>query len=424
LLERQRRAAAKAGSELVFGSELQRRSMIARLGMLGSVPSTHYSGDSKSPVWELDIGKTPLTLGGMTASAVPAYAPLPANVSDVGFGIIGVGMIADFHARAIAEARGARLIGVATRNAENARAFAQKHGLVLATTNVAELLARPDIHAVCITTPSGAHLEPALAAVRAGKHVVIEKPLEITTERTDEILRAADAAGVRIAPIFQARFGEGARSLKAAIDAGRFGRLVLASAYVKWHRSKEYYSGWKGTRSLDGGGATMNQAIHAIDLLQWFAGMPAEIFAWTTRRVHTGIEVEDTASATLRFANGALGTIEASTALWPGWQRRLEICGETGSAMLEDDRLARWEFRDEQPGDEAIRSAKIDPAMRSGAGSPSAISHQGHLRQIQDLVDALRSGRPTALQGHEARNAVALIRALYASAERGAPVKL
>jgi UDP-N-acetyl-2-amino-2-deoxyglucuronate dehydrogenase len=333
-------------------------------------------------------------------------------------------MIADFHARAIAEVKGAKLRGVATRNASNARAFAERHSLPFSTTSAEELVARPDIDVVCITTPSGAHLEPALAAIRAGKHVVIEKPLEITTERADEILRAADAARVRVAPIFQARFGEGARQLKAAVEAGRFGRLVLASAAVKWHRSKEYYTGWKGTRVLDGGGATMNQAIHAIDLLQWFAGMPEEIFGWTTRRVHTGIEVEDTASATLRFKDGALGTIEASTALWPGWQRRLEICGETGSAMLEDDHLARWEFREERPGDDAIRATKLDPAMRSGAGSPGAISHDGHRRQIQDLVDALRTNRPTAIAGHEARNAVALIRALYTSAERGAPVKL
>ena len=332
-------------------------------------------------------------------------------------------MIADYHARALAEVKGAKLLGVATRRAENATAFAAKHGVPFSTTSLAELVARPEINVVCITTPSGAHLEPALAAIRAGKHVIIEKPLEITTERVDEILQAADAAGVRVAPIFQARFGEGARQLKAAIDAGRFGRLVLASAYVKWHRSKEYYNGWKGTRALDGGGACMNQAIHAIDLLQWFAGMPEEIFAWTTRRVHTGIEVEDTASATLRFKSGALGTIEASTALWPGWQRRLEICGESGSVLLEDDQLARWEFREPHPGDDAIRAAKVDPAMRSGAGSATAISHDGHRRQIQDLVDALRAQRPTAISGREARNAVALIRALYLSAERGAPVR-
>ena len=154
----------------------------------------------------------------------------------LGFGIIGVGMIADYHAQAIAAATGARLVGIATRSAENARAFAAKHGVPFATTSVAELVARPDIAVVCITTPSGAHLEPALAAVRAGKHLVVEKPIEITTERADELLRAADAAGVKISPIFQARFGEGARALKAAIEAGRFGRIVLASAYVKWHR--------------------------------------------------------------------------------------------------------------------------------------------------------------------------------------------
>jgi UDP-N-acetyl-2-amino-2-deoxyglucuronate dehydrogenase len=360
----------------------------------------------------------------MPASPSSPSVSSPTKSASLGFGIVGVGMIADFHARAIAEVNGAQLVGVATRRADNARAFAQKHGVPFATTSLDELLARPEVQVVCITTPSGAHLEPALAAIRAGKHVVIEKPLEITTERADEILRAADVAGVRVVPIFQARFGEGARTLKAAVDAGRFGRLVLASAYVKWHRSREYYTGWKGTRALDGGGACMNQAIHAIDLLQWFAGLPAEIFGWTTRRVHTAIEVEDTASATLRFASGALGTIEASTALWPGWQRRIEICGETGSVMLEDDHLARWEFRETQPGDDAIRATKLDPAMRSGAGSPGSISHDGHRRQIQDLVDALRDHRPTAIAGHEARNAVALIRALYASAERGTPVKL
>lgn len=344
--------------------------------------------------------------------------------STLGFGIIGVGMIADYHAQAIAHSHGGRLVGIATRSAENARAFAAKHGVSFATTSVEELVARPDIDVVCITTPSGAHLEPALAAVRAGKHIVVEKPIEITTERADELLGAADAKGVKIAPIFQARFGEGARTLKAAVDAGRFGRIVLGSAYVKWHRSREYYSGWKGTLKLDGGGALINQAIHAIDLLQWFAGLPAEVFCWTTRRAYEHIEAEDTASATLRFPSGALGSIEACTAGWPGWERRIEIVGENGSARLEDDRLDRWEFRDAQPGDEAIRAAKLDPTMKSGAGAPNAITHHGHLRQIQDLIDALRENRPVAIDGHEARKAVALIRALYRSAESGRPVSL
>ena len=319
---------------------------------------------------------------------------------------------------------GARLIGVATRNADSGRAFAQKHGALYATTSVGELVARPDIQVVCITTPSGAHLEPALAAIRAGKHVVIEKPLEITTERADEILRAADAAGVWVAPIFQGRFGDGARTVKAAIDSGRLGRLVLAGNYVKWHRTPQYYTGTRGSLAMDGGGALMAQAIHGVDLLQWFVGMPVEVCCWQTRRVYPHIEAEDTAVAVLKFASGALGTIEASTALWPGWSRRHEICGEHGSIVLEDDRIVRWEFREPRPEDAGILAAGQANALGSGASNPSAISAEGHRRQLQDLVDALREGRAPVLDGHEGRKAVAFIRALYASAERGAPVRL
>lgn len=347
-----------------------------------------------------------------------------ASPAPLGFGIVGVGMIADFHAKAIAEIPGTKLVGAMSRNGETAKAFAAKHGLPFATDKLDELLARPDIHVICITTPSGSHLEPALAAIRAGKHLVVEKPIEISTERADELLQAAEAAKIKVSPIFQARFGEGARRVKAAIDAGRFGRLVLASAYVKWHRSAQYYTGWKGTLKIDGGGALINQSIHAIDLLQWFAGMPAEVFAWSTRRVHTGIEAEDTAAAALKFPNGALGAIEASTALWPGWARRIEICGEHGSVTLEDDYLAKWDFRTPQPEDEAIRNAKLDASMRSGAGAPNAMTHVGHQRQIQDLVDAIRENRAPAIDGREARKAVALIRGLYASAASGQPVKL
>jgi UDP-N-acetyl-2-amino-2-deoxyglucuronate dehydrogenase len=213
--------------------------------------------------------------------------------------------------------------------------------------------------------------------------------------------------------------------VKAAIDAGRFGRLVLASAYVKWHRTEAYYrDSWHGTAALDGGGALMNQGIHAVDLLQWFAGLPAEVFGWTTRRVHTGIECEDTACAALRFPGGALGAIEASTALYPGWSRRLEICGELGSAALEDDRIAKWDFRVPQPEDEGIRTGAPDESMRSGSGAPNQISHQGHRLQIQDLIDALRENRPLAVDGRGARHAIAVIRAIYDSAASGRPVAL
>jgi UDP-N-acetyl-2-amino-2-deoxyglucuronate dehydrogenase len=345
--------------------------------------------------------------------------------TSLGFGIVGVGMIADYHARAIAEANGAHLVGVAGRSAAKVADFAARHKIGFSTTDVAALLARPDVSVVCIATPSGAHLEPALAAVAAGKHLVVEKPVEITLARVDELLAAAQHAGVRVAAIFQARFGPGAHTLKQAIAAGRFGRIALASAYVKWYRKPEYYQdSWHGTKQLDGGGALMNQGIHAVDLLQWFVGLPEQVTAWTTRRVHTGIEVEDTAAAALRFRDGALGVIEASTAHWPGWSRRIEIGGEFGSATLEDDRLAKWDFRNALPEDEAIRNAPVDTRLGGGATAPNAISHEGHLRQIQDLVDAIQAGRPLAVDGRDARNAVALIRAIYDSAASGRPVAL
>ncbi len=353
----------------------------------------------------------------MTASASSSPPRL-------GFGIVGIGMIAEFHAQAIASIAGAKLVGVATRNADKARAFATKHRAPFATTDLAALVTHPDIQVVCITTPSGAHLEPALAAIRAGKHVVIEKPIEITTARTDEILRAAESGGVRVAPIFQARFGEGARTVKSAIAAGRLGRLVLASNYVKWHRTAQYYTPPRGLLANDGGGAVMAQAIHGLDLLQWFVGLPVEIFAWTTRRVYPHIEVEDTAVASLKFASGALGAFEASTALWPGWSRRHEICGEHGSIALEDDRIVKWEFREPRAEDDAIREAGKNNALGSGASAPGAISVEGHRRQLQDLVDALRAGRAPALDGREGRKAVAFVNAIYDSAARGVPVKL
>jgi UDP-N-acetyl-2-amino-2-deoxyglucuronate dehydrogenase len=342
----------------------------------------------------------------------------------VGFGIVGLGMIADFHAQALAHVTGGRLVAVATRDAEKGRAFAAKHGVPLAGPDAAALVARPDVDVVCVTTSAGAHLEPALAAIRAGKHVVVEKPLEITLPRVDEMLRAAEAAKVHIAPIFQGRFGEGARTVKAALAAGRIGRLVLASADVKWHRTAQYYTGTRGTLDMDGGGALMAQSIHGLDLLQWFAGMPSEVFCRSTRRVHLGIQSEDTASATLLFPDGALGSITASTAVWPGWQRRLEICGEHGSIALEDDRIARWDFREVRPEDDAIRAAKDTAALGTGASAPNAISFVGHQRQLQDLVDALRAGRAPALDGREGRKAVALVRALYESAASGLPVRI
>jgi UDP-N-acetyl-2-amino-2-deoxyglucuronate dehydrogenase len=342
---------------------------------------------------------------------------------DLGFGFIGAGAIAHFHARAVAAAKGGRLVGVVSRTRASAEKFASEHGMRFATDDVEALLREPALDAVCITTPSALHLEPALASIRAGKHLMIEKPLDATVEGADRILEEARKRGVRVGSIFQARFGDAARELKSAIEAARFGRLVLASCYVKWNRTKEYYTGWKGRLAEDGGGALINQAIHGVDLLQWFAGMPVEVFAWTTRRVHA-IESEDTCVAVLKFGDGAMGTIETSTAVWPGFSRRIEICGESGSVVMEDDDIVRWEFRDSRPEDARIRATRESGALGSGAAAPMAIKFEGHLRQIQDFIDGIREQRPFFIEGVEARKAVALVRAVYDSAATGRPVRV
>jgi len=345
----------------------------------------------------------------------------------IGFGIVGTGMIANYHAKAIkalSEKHDIRVVGALDSVLDRARDFAQKNDVPFYTDSAEAFFANPDIQIVCITTPSGAHLEPALQAIRAGKHLIVEKPLEITVERVDTLLAEARKANVKVAAIFQARLSRGAVALKQAIDAGRFGRLSLCSAYIKWHRSAAYYTGWKGTLQMDGGGAVMNQAIHAIDLLQWLAGMPSEIFAWKTRRVHLDIEAEDTACAALRFASGALGTIEATTAAYPGWERRIEICGEFGCAAIEDDRIVRWDFRDPTPADAALLGSPDNASSASGAGAPDQINFAGHQRQIEDMVLSLRNENPLLIDGAQARNTVVLVRALYASAESGQPVAL
>ncbi|HEY5550284.1 MAG TPA: Gfo/Idh/MocA family oxidoreductase [Opitutaceae bacterium] len=339
----------------------------------------------------------------------------------IGFGIVGTGMIAGFHAQAICGTPGARLVGFAGRTAAGAASLAAKHGAAFSTDRAAELVNHPDVRVVCICTPSGVHLEPTLAAIAAGRHVVVEKPVEISTERVDRIVAAADARGVLLASIFQGRFGTGASTVKAALDAGRLGRLVIASASVKWFRTDAYYNGWKGVLALDGGGAVMNQAIHGVDLLQWFVGMPVEVVAYKGNRVHTRIESEDTACALLRFADGAMGTFEATTATWPGWSRRIELCGERGSIALEDDRITRWDFKDARPEDDAIRKGS-ENALGSGAGDPGAISLEGHLRQFANVVAAIRTSEPLAVDGREGRKAVSFVEAIYTSASTGKPV--
>ncbi|MDG2104722.1 MAG: Gfo/Idh/MocA family oxidoreductase [Pirellulaceae bacterium] len=344
----------------------------------------------------------------------------------VRFGIIGCGMISEFHAKALQDLEQAELVGAASRAKSSAADFAETHG-IRAFQSIDELIESNEIDAVSICSPSGAHLEAALKAAAAGKHVVIEKPLEITLERCDQIIEACASAGVVLSTIFQSRFHESCQVLKQAVDEGRFGTLTLANAYVKWFRTQDYYDSgaWRGTWELDGGGALMNQAIHNVDLLQWMMGPLQEISAFTSTLSHERIEVEDTAVATVRFANGALGTIEATTSAWPGSLKRLEIYGSTGSAILEDANILKWEFEDSDAADKEILARfAARNTTEGGASDPSAIDYSGHRAQFADVIEAIQQKRRPLIDGEEARKSVQIIRAIYDSAKNGRTIRL
>lgn len=342
------------------------------------------------------------------------------------FGIIGCGMIANFHAKALSDLAEAELVGAASRSADSAERFASENQ-IQAYDTIEKLIEAPEIDAVSICSPSGAHLDAAVAAANAGKHVVIEKPLEVTVDRCNQIIDACDRGGVVLSTIFQSRFHKSSQLLKQAVDQGRFGTLSLGNAYVKWYRTQDYYDSgaWRGTWDLDGGGALMNQAIHNVDLLQWVMGPVEEISAFTSTRSHERIEVEDTAVASLRFASGALGTIEATTSAWPGSLKRLEIYGSTGSAVIEDADISQWQFSDSDSQDETvIREFQSQNTTSGGATDPAAIDYSGHREQFRDVVEAIQQGRQPLINGPEAIKSVEIICGIYESARKGQPIRL
>jgi predicted dehydrogenase len=346
----------------------------------------------------------------------------------IGVAIIGCGMIARFHVQALAEIPGTRVVALVDRKPGQAAALKKALALPCDVYEDQEpALARSDVHLAIIATPSGVHMEPAVAAARAGKHVVVEKPLEITLERCDRIIEACDQSKVKLCTIFPSRFGDANRALKAAVDAGRFGRMTLGETTCKWWRSQAYYDegGWKGTRALDGGGALMNQAIHNVDLLLWLMGPATQISAFTAMLAHERIEVEDTAVACLRFASGALGVIEATTSTYPGWPKTIALHGDRGTAVIEQEDILRWEFTPESPDDQALRQRFAQKVGASGGASdPAAISHVGHARQLADFVDAIQTGRAPQVDGREGRRAVEAILGIYESATTGRVVAL
>jgi predicted dehydrogenase len=339
------------------------------------------------------------------------------------FGIIGAGLIADFHAKAVQSLPNARLTGITGTNIIKARKLAEKYNCRVYESTTG-MLKKDDIDIVTIATPSGAHMEPAIEAARSGRHVLCEKPLEITLERIDRMTEAHEKAGTKLGGIFNYRYNEPVRLLKSAVDNGRFGTVTLAAIYVPWWRSDDYYKdNWHGTLKLDGGGALMNQAIHMIDLLQYMMG-PVESLSGFTATLGHKIEVEDTGVAVLRFKNNALGMIYGSTASFPGQFRRIEITGTRGTVIQEENSFKLWQFADQTEEDKEIfrRFSHIEGG--GGVSDPGAIPYEPHARNIAAFIESVETGREFEINGKEARKAVEIILAVYASSRESRIVML
>lgn len=338
------------------------------------------------------------------------------------FGIIGGGMIANFHAQAIQAMRGGQLGGIYARKAEKAKALAAKYHCK-AYAELKDLLSDSSIDIVTIATPSGAHLEPTLAAAKAGKHIVCEKPLEVTPTRIELMIATCAKNKVVLAGIFNRRFNPAVEAFKKAVDTGRFGTLTLCDAYIKWYRTQEYYDSgaWRGTWKLDGGGALMNQSIHTIDQLIYLSGPIKRLSASTTCLIHEGIEVEDTAVAILEFESGARGVIQGATSCWSssGHPAEVHICGSEGSVFMSDASFRVWDFKNPLPEDDFIKNNLMEGAAQGlGANDPSAINFDGHLRNFEDVVEAIETGRPPLVTGEEGLKAIKVIDAIYQSARQ------
>ena len=343
-----------------------------------------------------------------------------------GFGIIGCGMISDFHSAAIADIKNGKLVAVSSRKAENSQRLVDRYS-IQAYSDYNEMLNRDDIDIVCVCTPSGAHMEPAVAAAEAGKHVIIEKPLEITLERCDDIIESCEKANVRLCAIFNSRFSDASQLVKDTVSSGRLGQLTLGDAYVKWYRSQDYYDSgdWRGTMELDGGGALMNQSIHAIDFLQYVMGPVESIQAFTDTLAHKRIDVEDVAVAALRFKNGALGVVEGTTAVYPGSLKKFEFSGTKGTIVLEEEDIITWEFEEEEPEDAEIKKQFTEKKSGGGGASdPRAINHDNHRRQMINLIQSIENNIPHLVDGREGRKAVEIILAIYQSSKAGKTVHL
>lgn len=352
----------------------------------------------------------------------------------VRFGVVGMGAIGPSHIHAIDDSDWAEVAAICSLPEEQAQAVAAERGVPF-YASVGEMLAAGGMDAATVCTPSGLHLDVALELIEAGMHVLVEKPLEITVERIDQIIAAAERKGVILAGVFQSRYKPVVTKLKALVDAGLLGRIYSGSAYLKRYRTQEYYDsgGWRGTWEVDGGGCLMNQGIHVVDLLTWFCGDVEELLA-VADTVGRDVEVETLSVALLKFENGARGVIEASTVAYPELPQYLEIYGERGTITFSNSRIMRMDIIDPTAEEAAAREElfalrrelekrEASEQRQVAAGTPIPHVDMGHGPVFADFVGAIREGRAPEVDGAEARRAVSVVNAIYESGRRNsAPV--
>ena len=340
--------------------------------------------------------------------------------------VLGTNTAGRTHVHVIPRLGNAKLVAVCDLEPARSQAAlmrAEQSGVPI-YDDVCRMLEKERIDLLHVATPSGNHEEHCMLAIERGINVICEKPLEIELERIDRLIAASAKHEARVATIFQNRWNEANRAIKQAADAGRFGRLAWAGCFTPWYRPGKYYEDikWRGTWALDGGGAIMNQSIHNIDLLQWIAGPVRSVSAYAGRRIHDGIETEDTASCAVEFESGALGTIKGTTAMFPGMPARLEIGGENGTAVQVNG-LKVFKFRDASPGDGELLE-RLSPAANSGSGggvasNAAAMGGDLHARNIAAILSAWDEDREAETHPRESRKSVAIVLAIYESVRRG-----
>jgi len=324
-------------------------------------------------------------------------------------GMIGTGAIAHKHAQAYRNI-GFDLTVCTNTNAASGRRFAGQYGIEF-VESYEEVCRHPDVDYVDVCTFTDFRIEPLELCAKAGKHIQVQKPIATNMATAAAMVETARQAGIQLGVVSQHRFDDSSIFLKDAIEAGRLGRLLQCDAYVKWYRSAEYYSRpIKGSWAVEGGGALMNQAIHQIDLLRWFAGPVDRVSAmWQLGALHR-IESEDVVNALLRYSNGATGVIQASTAFWPGYSERVEIHGTRGTAIITGDKLTAWDVQDDDG-----EPAPLSKEVASGASDPMAISLEPFERQFLDFADAIENHRKPLVAGEEGAEAVELVERIYSA---------